>query len=369
MLYAVLPSYYGELGLEPYQVGILLSANRIVRLLSNHFAERACLLWTPSRLLAISLIVGACLNAVYGLFAVFTILLGARILWGICWSFIRQIGLMTVVDHAAEAHLGRYMGYYAGISRMGSISGNLLGAIGHDLIGFTATLLIFAVASLVMVPLGTAALQPQKTSTVQRTNQENQRPNRALLFCGFVSGSVGQGLLASTLGAVVAARQPQGVDLYGFTLGVATLTGLLLSSRWLTDLWAPLFGMSVDRWGPRRMGAAYFLVGATALILASASVGVVGLVLSILLFYACAAGVGIVLQSLAGAAGPRQIARYVTASDLGSAVGPNLGWLVLQAGVAVHGVFLIGASLYLLAGIVAAVAMTANTLEAKTSEV
>jgi predicted MFS family arabinose efflux permease len=363
MLYAVLPSYYGELGLQPYQVGILLSANRIVRLLSNHFAERACHLWSPGRLLAISLVIGGCLNAVYGLFAAFPILLGARILWGICWSFIRQIGMMTVVEHAADQHLGRYMGYYAGISRMGSISGNLLGAMAHDLIGFTATLLIFAAASLVMVPLGPAARDVSRSeSDRQPRNYGRQRPDKALLLCGFVSGSVGQGLLASTLGAVIATRQPDGIDFHGISLGVATLTGLLLSSRWLTDLSAPLFGMSIDRWGPRWTATVYFLVGALALVLASASVGVAGLVLSILLFYACAAGVGIVLNSMAGSGGPRQIARYVTASDLGSSVGPNLGWLVLQAGVAVHGVFLIGAGLYVVAGVVAGTAIASNIL-------
>jgi MFS family permease len=358
MLYAVLPSYYGELGLQPYQVGILLSANRIVRLLSNHLAERACRTWAPAVLLAISLGVGASLNLVYGLFAAFPILLGARVLWGICWSFIRQIGMMTVVDHALESHLGRYMGYYSGISRMGSISGNLLGAVGHDLIGFTATLIIFAIASLVMVPLGPIARRHGPARRQVTTNPNvSIRPSRALLWCGFVSGAVGQGLLASTLGVVIATRQPDGIEAYGITIGVATLTGLLLASRWLTDLSAPLFGISVDRWGPKRMATIYFIGGGLALVLAAGSASMTGLVSSVVLFYACAAGVGVVLHSMAGAGGATAIARYVTASDLGSAVGPNIGWLVLQAGIVVQGVFLIGAGLYVLAGVTAAIAI------------
>ncbi len=36
ILYAVLPTYYAEIGLTPIQVGILLSANRWVRLISKH---------------------------------------------------------------------------------------------------------------------------------------------------------------------------------------------------------------------------------------------------------------------------------------------------------------------------------------------
>ena len=101
--------------------------------------------------------------------------------------------MMTVVDHAVDSRLGRYMGYYSGISRMGSISGNLLGAVGHDLIGFTATLLLFALLSGVMVPLGPIARRvspPLRQSTADDTAR---RPNRALLMCGFVSGAVGQG--------------------------------------------------------------------------------------------------------------------------------------------------------------------------------
>ena len=42
MLYSVLPSAYGELGLVPIQVGLVLSMNRWVRLLTNHLAARLC---------------------------------------------------------------------------------------------------------------------------------------------------------------------------------------------------------------------------------------------------------------------------------------------------------------------------------------
>ena len=40
MLYSVLPTYYTELGLLPIQVGILLAANRFVRIFINHWIER-----------------------------------------------------------------------------------------------------------------------------------------------------------------------------------------------------------------------------------------------------------------------------------------------------------------------------------------
>jgi hypothetical protein len=356
MLYAVLPTIYIDLGLQPYQVGFLLSANRIVRLVTNHLAERGCRRWSLAWLLTVTLTTGALLNIAYGTVTWFPGLLAARIVWGVCWSFIRQIGLMTVVDAAAEesegqAHLGRAMGFYSGISRLGSISGNLLGALGHDLLGFSATLLIFAVASLLCVPLG-----PWSRRGLPRTRPKDTVTNgpipRGLLVCGFASGCVGQGLIAATLGAVLGARLGD-IELGGaLGLGVASLTGMLLASRWIADLLAPILGHIADRVGRRGSGTVYFSAGAVVLGLAAApQIPAELMVLAVLAFYVTATGVAVVLQAEAGSGGSRNVASYVTASDFGSAAGPNLGWLVLQLGGAEGSVFLLGAGVYALAGI------------------
>jgi MFS family permease len=356
MLYAVLPTIYADLGLQPYHVGILLSANRVVRLVTNHLAERSSRRWSLAWLLAVALTVGAFLNLAYGTVTWFPGLLAARVLWGVCWSFIRQIGLMTVVDAAAEtptgqAHLGRAMGFYSGISRLGSITGNLLGALGHDLIGFSATLMILAAASLLCVPLG-----PWSRRGLPRTRPPDRSASesisRGLLVCGFASGCVGQGLIAATLGAILGARLGD-VDL-GFGLGVASLTGLLLASRWVADLLAPILGHIADRVGRRRSGAVYFAAGAGVLGLAATpQISPALMIGAVLAFYVTATGVAVVLQAEAGSGGSRRVASYVTASDFGSAAGPNLGWLLLQLGTTEGGVFLLGAVVYAVAGLFA----------------
>ncbi len=46
-LYAVLPTYYLELGLLPWHVGVLLSANRFVRVFINHWSERISRSYSP----------------------------------------------------------------------------------------------------------------------------------------------------------------------------------------------------------------------------------------------------------------------------------------------------------------------------------
>jgi len=360
MLYAVLPTIYLDMGLQPYQVGILLSANRIVRLVTNHLAERGSRHWSLAWLLTVALSTGALLNLAYGTVTWFPGLLAARVVWGVCWSFIRQIGLMTVVDAArerivesptADAQLGRAMGFYSGISRLGSISGNLLGALGHDLIGFSATLIIFTVASLLCVPLG-----PWSRRGLPRTRPSDASSSGpiawGLLLCGFASGCVGQGLIAATLGAVLGARLGDAALGGALGLGVASLTGLLLASRWVADLLGPVLGHIADRVGRRRSGAVYLIAGAVVLAIAAApDLPPSLMIVAVLAFYVTATGVAVVLQAEAGHGGSRMVASYVTASDFGSAAGPNIGWLVLQLGGAEGSVFLLGSIFYALAGI------------------
>lgn len=363
MLYSVLPTMYTELGLQPYQVGLLLSANRIVRLVTNHIAERSCRRTSLAWLLAVAFSTGALMNVAYASVTWFPGLLAARIIWGVCWSFIRQIGLMTVVDAArasdGHARLGRAMGFYSGISRLGSISGNLLGALGHDLIGFSATLMLFALASLLAMPLGPISrIGLPRTQPPEEQKSASLRPG--LLFCGFASGCVGQGLIAATLGAVLQARlDGTSVSLYG--LGVASLTGMLLASRWAADLLAPVLGHISDRVGRRSSGAVFFAAGAAVLVAASTTgISVPWLIVGILAFYVTATGVSVVLQAEAGSGGSRRVASYVTANDVGSAVGPNLGWLAFGWGgwEGEQAVFLIGATVYAIAGVSAWLSLT-----------
>ena len=353
LLYSVLPTCYQDLGLLPFQVGLLLSVNRWIRLLTNQLAEWLCRRVAPGLLLTLALTLGALLTALYAVTTSFAVLLVGRALWGLCWSFIRQIGLMTVVDSAAEAHAARWMGFYSGISRIGSIAGNLIGALGHDQIGFTSTLLIFAAVSLCAVPLG--GLSRRGLQHVDRSRQRADAAGGAkagLLFCGFVAGCVGPGLMMSTLGLILRDKVGDGITVAGVALGVATLTGLLLASRWVADLAAPVLGAVADRVGRRRGAFGFLLLGAATLAVAATVDAAALLVLLVVIFFVCGTGATVALVAQAGLDGSRSVARYVTASDLGSAVGPLLGWMAPQWGLPSQVAFAVAAVLYGVAAIV-----------------
>lgn len=346
MLYSVLPTYYAELGLLPYQVGLILSVNRWVRLVTNSLAEWLCRRYSLTALVTAALGLGAALTVVYGTVPSFPVLLIARVLWGLAWSFIRQVGLMTVVDSAPPTAIGRMMGYYNGTSRLGSVGGNLLGAVGHDVIGFSLTLVVFGVMSLIGVPLGWLSRRGLPHRDIARTGA-GPRWSLDLLVCGFVIGCVGPGMMMSTLGMVLRERVGASVTVFDVVIGVATLNGLLLAVRWVTDaLTAPALGAVSDFIGRRWSAVMYLGVGTLALFAASAAGHVGVMVVCVLIFFACGVGATVVMVSEAGLRGSRSVAGYVTAADLGSAAGPMMGWMALQAQLSTDWVFLMGGGLY-----------------------
>ena len=156
-LYAVLPIHFKALGLFPFQVGILLSVNRWIRLVTNHLAERITTNVNTRWVMPLVLIVSALLTLSYGLGYSFPVILGARLLWGLCWSFLRQIGIMTSVGTAATKSVGKAVGFYTGISRIGSVVGCFVGALLYDIIGYVSTFVILGIVTCLGAPIGYAS--------------------------------------------------------------------------------------------------------------------------------------------------------------------------------------------------------------------
>ena len=353
MLYSVLPTHYAEIGLMPYQVGIILSVNRWVRLITNTLAEKLCQRYNLTALMTGSLILGAVLTAVYGVVTSFSILLIARMLWGLSWSFIRQIGLMTVVDTTPPSMIGHRMGFYNGVSRLGSVGGNFLGGLAHDIIGFTLTLFLFAIISLIGTPLGWLGRRAVLHENQKKESVEDSGWVPKLMICGFVIGCVGPGILMSTLGVVLVETVGTSLNLLGMVIGVATLNGLLLSSRWIADaLGAPFLGHISDRLGRRRSAIIYFGIGVLALFSASITSNMGLLILCVVIFFFCGVGATVIMHAEAGMRGSRSVAGYVTASDLGSATGPMLGWMTQQVHLSSDWIFLIGGGIYAIGALV-----------------
>ena len=348
-LYALLPLYFQEIGLLPIQVGILLSANRWVRLLTNHLAERLVGRFPVNLMLVLSLALGALLSLAYAYISSFLVLFIARCLWGLCFSFIRHIGMMGVASSTEPQNLGQMMGFYNGISRIGNVLGIVLGGILFDLIGFSTTLAVFCLFSLFAVPFAMRSGLQTSSSIITDQQQKNQSSTRyfALLCCGFCIGSVGPGLIMSTLGFILLSRYGTEVDLMGFVVGIATLNGLLLGCRRVLEtLGAPIYGALIDRTGIRLGAPLCFLVGLIVMLLLNLSENLVGLALGMIVFFACGTALSTVLSAEASRLGAKVFVRYTTANDLGMAFGPFIGWGAYELIGTPNLVFFLGAGLY-----------------------
>jgi len=321
VLYAVLPVLYQDLGLAAIEVGILLSANRWIRLLTNELAHWAATRVSARTLFAGALVLGALTTAVYASTTSFSILLMARISWGLAWSFIRHVGVGTVMANTDDAQAGRTMGWYNGISRAGSVAGLFGGALLVDWLGFHAGVLVLAVLSGLAVPLSFKAVG----DTIHSKEGRRSAAPPFLLALGVSLGAVGPGFVMATVGAAIASLLDDSMR-----TPAATLTGALLAARYLMDsALAPLLGSSFDRYGFARAARIYFAIGGLALGLACLAADVWWFAVAIIVFFTCGTALQTGVAATASRLGSGAYARYVTASDLGSASGPLLGWGVV----------------------------------------
>jgi len=345
LLYAVLPIVWADLGLELWMVGVLLSANRLVRVVTNPIAGW-CVERTGMRgpfLAAVFASVGT--TAAYALGSGFALLLAARILWGVCWSFLRLGGFLAVLESADASSRGYYMGFHSGVARVGTLFAVLLGGFLTDHLGFRETALAFAtialVAGLSMLrerppPAGYVcprAASKDESAEDGLADTRGERSQRWAVYASiFVIQASASGLLVATLGLWLAQRFGDSVGLGGLVLGVATLNGVLLAVRFGIDAaWAPFAGHLSDRHGRRGLLLISGLATALGLLGLTAVSSLIGTAAVALLFFVGSTALRVTVDAAAGDLAPapirsRVMSWYASWTDLGAALGPFVAY-------------------------------------------
>lgn len=137
MLYIVLPICFAQAGLSSlWEVGIILSVNRLVRLplnpavgwLYRHISDRTGIF--------IATVLATITTFSYAFADGFMAWLFLRCLWGISWTLLRLGGFYCILNVSSDDNRGYFMGLYNGLYRIGSLAGMLLGGIFADWLGF-----------------------------------------------------------------------------------------------------------------------------------------------------------------------------------------------------------------------------------------
>ena len=242
MLYIVLPICFAQAGLSSlWEVGIILSVNRLVRLplnpmvgwLYRHISDRTGIF--------IATVLATITTFSYAFADGFAVWLLLRCLWGIAWTLLRLGGFYCILNVSSDDNRGYFMGLYNGLYRIGSLAGMLLGGIFADWLGFSVTCMLFGACTAATIVLGFICV-PRGNSGVPAGTQAEERSLTWLwkdgtvlwvMATGLVVALIYQGLYASTLSELIRIHFGSSVTLLGgVAVGAATLGGVLQAIRW-----------------------------------------------------------------------------------------------------------------------------------------
>ena len=372
-LYAVLVTQLDGVGLSLGAAGVMLGANRLIRIPGNPLAGFLLDRWGRRRLFILGMLLGVLSTASYGLVRGFWPFLVGRLAWGIAWTLINVGGMAMVLDLSLQSNRGRLMGIYNAWQMAGLAVSPLVGGFLVDAIGFRPAML--ACAGLTAVGLAVAALALPETAGLAKRKSENLpmrhsplnraggakedsevssaraslapfggwrshlRANRGLVTAAglfVIIQFAGEGLVLSTASLLLQQRFGPSIALGSLALGVASAGGILLALR---SLLASVVGPPAGHLSDGRAGRWPVIAGSLALgivgfgLLASAS----SLWLVVLGVAVGAVSTGAVAAALTAYVGDltppgRQgmaMGAYATAGDLGSMAGPFLAFALL----------------------------------------
>jgi MFS family permease len=337
LIYVALPTSAAQLGLPLWAVGVLLGANRVVRLVTNTLAGRMF-----RRFGGRWPVVGAAIGAVvtttmYGAVPVFPGLLAARAGWGTCFSILRLGAFTTVIGSSVPANRGRLVGIYQSLSRLGPVLSLLIGGVLIETVGYHLTFLVMGVATLPAILLA-LSLRAESFRLEPTSGSEPKSGPRVWLGAPrllavkqgmLVNGFVAHGVVISTI-SLALTHAADSVE------GAAAIAGVLVAIRWGFDLFlaAPLGHVS-DRVGRPRMIPALLL--AQALFVAGLALAEdrTTLIVATLVVFLIATALTAASDAAAGDLAPpgrraEAMSSYADWIDIGSAAGPPLAFVLIE---------------------------------------
>ncbi|MEO8652202.1 MAG: MFS transporter [Hyphomicrobiaceae bacterium] len=343
LLYLLLPLYAASFGVTLPEAGILLVANRLIRIagygwVGRFYATRgpraACLLAAAGAIVA---------TFMYAVASGLWLLLVARLIWGLSFAAmnIANQALPTSVITGAAQRVGRSRA----ITAVGPTVSLLGGAVLANAYGPRSVFLALTVVALI-APLFAARI-PVEREPAHLIGPRFEKPGPMSIW-SFSVGFTIDGLFIFGLGLLAAVSFPTGAVL---------AAGVAMSLRYASEIiFAPIGGRLGHRFGARRMLVAMSLLMAGALLLLAGS-GLwlwIGAVTAITLRAVSGPlSAPVVAAAYPGAARVPALARQATWRDIGAGTGPLAAGLIfpILSPLAIYGfaaLVLGAASLWLL---------------------
>ncbi len=341
MIYCLLPVTPESFHITVFQIGILLSVNRFVRLVTNEISTTVVTRLNSDKPLVIAVCLSTFITLGYAIPWGFWWLLFLRILWGGCFSLLRIEGYIAALRYSNRETLSRYMAWHETIK--GQIYGIITIASGvlADLISPRAVPVLLAVltaACLFFFKGGRANLmgvEGAAVDTAPRPGRGKVSNPKVLIILGLVI------LVSATFATMIATLRGRAIVDYilpgaGIAVGAATFAALFQVAGQIVSLSGPVIGYFCDKIGRRKAFSIVFMIQLTIILaLALFKMWYVMLAMFVVQLFSGSAS-QILRTSISGeyARGNEQAVfmnRIATFQDMGSATGPFLGY-ALYAG-------------------------------------
>lgn len=365
-MYTVLPTHTASAGVALASVGILLSANRFIRLFLNGPIGILTDRWPRRRIFVPAVFLGALSTAIYAWSGSFWPLLSGRLLWGIAWAGLWISGNAIVLDVSPEHKRGRSVGIYYFSFYLGAAAGSMLGGILTDWLGYHRAMaiaagftLIGAMVALFMLP-ETSGLNPDPSSSSSAGAPEAVRaPSDTTdwrqLFSATgllgVNRFVMAGVFLATFGLFLAQILGESIIVAERAVGVTTITGLGIGLSTLLGMFAaPAAGGLSDRIKSRwRVVSGGLVTGMTGFGLLAAGTSASILFGLPLVSIASGANQGL-STTLVGDLSPRRrhgrrLGLLYTVGDFASAIGPPIAYALIPL-IGLSSLYLMSAGLF-----------------------
>ncbi len=368
-LYTVLPTHLDDAGITLATIGIVLSANRFIRLFLNGpmgwIYDRSA----RRKLFIPSLFLGALSTFVYAVAPDFLPLLLGRLLWGLAWAGIWVGGNTIVLDITDHGNRGRWVGIYQVSFFLGAASGAILGGVLTDWLGYRTAMALEAALSLagatyawIGLPetsgfrTGTShpqagSVDPVRPAQVRKHQGSIEELLSAISLMG-VNRIAAAGILPATLGLYLLQQFGDTITAAPSRLGIASLTGLGLGgTTLLAMLTVPIVGRVSDRvptrWQIIAVGLVAGLSGYMLLSIGSPATIIIGLLLAAVM---SGSNTGLSTALVGDLVPEGKTGRFLgvlfTVGDLGSALGPLVVFALLPY-MDIQSIYIITAALLL----------------------
>lgn len=343
MLYIVLPTHWKEAGLNSlWEVGVLLSVNRLVRLPLNPIVGHLYKKISTRQGVFFASVLALLTTLSYGFVKGFLPLLVVRCIWGLAWTFLRLGSYFVIIDCSTDTNRGHCMGIFNGLYRLGSLAGMLAGGFISDLYGLTITALIFGAITLLSIPTVFNWISNSKNEdtgvgkgNISKSILWKDTAILWALMTGMLVAMIYQGIFNATLSYLVQVHNSTVITISGITLGAASLAGILQAIRWGWEPWlAPWVGRKSDgKYGRRTILVVSLLLASIFFILIPFSIPLIPWLMIVIGIQLTATALTTITDAIASDAASASskflvLTAYSIAIDVGAAIGPFLGYLL-----------------------------------------